>query len=286
MSAGCTVLAQQSAYQDADSHTSIYLLDGNANLTYNVSSSQFTVGLLRMPSGQLPEFSWKNRGIAGINFSGKPSTSLSNQIFQSGNSPASISGGGVIGFHRWAAPPKSTGTFADDWFLVNVNYTRSTFSTLTSSSTTATAQHFNGFTIMPTYNFALQPNGVTMLIGASAGVSKTNNSDQLKKVSINTTDSQSGSVSVVESSDAYMGNYAESYNVPVYFDFVIIPTKLEWISLDAFERANTLKTDGYTEAGFGIFVAQPNKPTKVLGGISLAWKDGKQSIGIVGGWAF
>jgi hypothetical protein len=90
----------------------------------------------------------------------------------------------------------------------------------------------------------------------------------------------------VQSTSAYLGNYAEAWNVPIYDDLVFIPTKTEWLSFDAFERSNVLATDGYAEGGFGIFIAQPSKPTKVLGGISVGWKNGARAIGIVGGWSF
>lgn len=283
-------VAQQSAYQDADSNTSIYYLAGGGNLTFNVSDSKFIIGVLHMPDGQSKPLTWKGRAIYGINFTGKPSTDLANELFQGGISPASVGGGGVVGVHRMKAPLGNDQTddtvFTDDWLLVNVNYSKSTFNTVLSSSTTVTSQHFNGFSVMPTYNFSLAPKGWTAVFGASAGVSRVNNADQLTKVSVSTTDSQSGNVSVVESKDAYLGNYAESYNVPIYSDFVFIPTKLEWISFDAFERSNILKTDGYAEGGIGIFVAQPKKPTKVLGGLSVGWKNGERTIGIVGGWSF
>ncbi len=282
--------AQQSAYQDADGNTSISYLAGGGNLTFNVSDSKFTVGVLHMPDGQSKALTWKGRVIYGIDFSGKPSTDLTNEIFQSGNSPASVGGGGVLGIHRLKAPRGVDQTdntvFTDDWLLVNVNYSKSTFNTIASSSTTLTPHHFNGFSVMPTYNFSLAPKGWTMIFGASGGFSRVNNSDQLTKVTVSTTDSQSGNVSVVETEDAYLGNYAESYNVPIYSDFVFVPTKLEWLSFDAFERSNLFKTDGYAEGGIGIFVAQPKKPTKVLGGISIAWKNGDNTIGIVGGWSF
>jgi hypothetical protein len=283
-------IAQQSAYQDADGNSSIYFLAGGANLSFNVSSTKFSVGVLHMPDGQSPTLQWKERGIYGINFSGKPSTDLANQIFQSGNSPASIGGGGVLGLHRLFAPlgknQNDNTVFTDDWFLVNVGYSKSTFNTVPSNSTSLTAQHFDGFSLMPTYNCSFSLPGLTMIFGASAGVSRVNNAAQLSKVSISTTESQTGNVSVVQSKDAYLGTYREGYNVPVHSDFVFVPTKLEWVSFDAFERSNVLTTGGYAEGGVGIFIAQPAKPTKVLGGISVAWKDGDRTIGIVGGWSF
>jgi hypothetical protein len=284
------VIAQTSAYQDANGNSSISFLSGNANLVYNVSQTKFSLGLVHIPDGQSQKFTWQERGIYGVNFSGKPDTDLTNQIFQSGNSPATIAGGGVIGSHRVWAPLGSSQTdntfFTDDWFLVRIDYTKSTFSTVASGSAAPVAQHFNGFSIAPTYNCSLQTKKVMMLFGASGGISRVNNVDQLKQVSVDTTESQNGTVSIVQTTSAYLGDYAEAYNVPIYSDLVFIPNKTAWLSFDAFERANVLKTDGYTEGGVGIFVAQPSKPTKVLGGISVAWKNGSTTIGIVGGWSF
>lgn len=302
MSTAVPLLAQQSAYQDADGNTSVYFLDGNGNLAFNVSDSKFSLGWVHMPDGNPAEsdptsVKVKEKLIGGINFSGKPSTDLTNQIFQSGNSPATIGGGGIVGTHRLFSKtleqrkkkyPNSPGdaTFKDDWLLLDVNFTKSTFNTVPSTSTTITAQHFNGFSFMPTYNMAFQYTGFNMLIGMSGGVSRINNADQMKKVSVDITESQSGNTSIVETKDAYLGNYAESFNVPIYSDFVFIPKHLEWLSFDAFERSNVLKTDQYAEGGFGIFIAQPEKATRVLGGINVGWKNGDRTIGIVGGWSF
>src|ERR1035441_2108422 len=86
--------AQQSAYQDANGNSSIYLMKGNGNFTYNVSDSKFSVGFIRIPEGNYVKGtdSWvKTKLVGGINFSGKPSSDLTSQIFQSGNSPESIS---------------------------------------------------------------------------------------------------------------------------------------------------------------------------------------------------
>jgi hypothetical protein len=124
------------------------------------------------------------------------------------------------------------------------------------------------------------------LIGVSAGVNRTNNSGDLKKVMINTTDSQSGSVSIVSQQNAYMGTYKVSTGVPIYSDLAIIPAKLEWLSIDIFERANAVPTTGYAEGGIGLFIAKPKKPTQVLGGVSAAWKNGMSTIAVVSGWSF
>ena len=139
---------------------------------------------------------------------------------------------------------------------------------------------------MPTWNLALQGPGFNYLLGFSSGVSETNNVSNLKKVSIETTESSNGTTSIVQSQDAYLGDYSTSVNVPIYSDFVFIPKHLEWLSFDAFERSNVLKTTRFAEGGIGLFLAQPQQATKVLGGLSIGWKDGARTIAIVGGWTF
>jgi hypothetical protein len=322
------LVAQKSVYQDADGNTSIYLLNANGNLTFNVSDTKFDIGIVHEPAGEVgaelaaardflkilkaktnpsatpeqlksaqkavedAENQHKSKTchtcIYGVEFSGKPSTDLANQLFQSGNSPASISGGGSFGFHGLITHhgPITDSALEDDWLLVNMTYTRSTFNTITAATTTPTAQHFNGFSVMPTMNLAFDISGFNFILGTAVGVSETNNVGDLKKVSVSTTDAQSGTVAVVESKDAYLGDYATAINVPIYSDFIFIPHHLEWLSFQAFERANVLKATRYAEGGFGVFLATPKAKTKVLGGLNVGWKDGDRTIALVGGWTF
>ena len=177
----------------------------------------------------------------------------------------------------------------DHWLLADVQVTRSTFSTIATATSAPVAQTFTGVSFLPTFDIAYQFKGINLLAGASGGVKRVNNVDQLTKVSVNTVVGQTGTTTITQSRDAYLGTYAVALNVPIYSDFVIIPKHLEWLSIDAFERANVLKTDGYAEGGIGIFIAQPKAGgdfSKVLGGVSIGWKDGDRSVAIVGGWTF
>jgi len=142
----------------------------------------------------------------GISLTGKPESDLTGQILQSGKTPADFGGGFLIGRHGigakdiFAQGPMDV--LRDDWFLVNVTYDRSTFNTVATGATTAVAQHFNGFTILPVYNALLNIPGFSFLGGVGAGVNRTNNTGDLKKVQISTSQSSSGSVSVVSQSSA------------------------------------------------------------------------------------
>jgi hypothetical protein len=302
--------SQTSAYQDTDGNTSIYLRDPKVNLTFNVSDTKFTIGYLatinEVKRDNLVNKAAKEtdpqkqqelqnqiralnksmkttrlgRSELGIHFSAKPTTDLTGQILQSSSSPASVAGGIFYGIHK--IDPKSL----DDWFVLKLNYTKSTFNTVASGSTTPISQHFDGFDVLPSYNRLFNLPGATLLAGVSGGINRTNNTGDLKKVEIQTTQASSGTVSVVSQKDAYLGDYKDSIGVPIYSDFAFIPKGLNWISFDAFERANVIPTNGYAEGGVGVFIAKPEKPTEVLGGISVGWKDGKSTIAVVAGWSF
>jgi hypothetical protein len=227
----------------------------------------------------------------GVAVSGKPSTNLTSQFFQNSNSPASVTGGGSFGLHRLLSkdifdPKAADDPISDDWFLLNVSYTGSTFDTVATGATTTTTQHFNGFTILPTYNMLTGTSWFSLLAGVAGGVTRTNNSGSLTKVEITTSQGSSGTTSVVSQKDAYQGTYQESIGVPIYSDFVFFPVKAPWLTFDAFERANVVSTNGYSEGGVGVFFAKPTNPTAVLGGLSVDWKNGKREIAVVAGWSF
>lgn len=276
--------AQTTAYQAADGTSSIYLANAKANLVLNVSNASFNAGYLHEEAGP----SWEY----GFSFSGKPSSDLTAQIFQTGSSPAAIGGGGSFGHHHIFSPSLANlnphSPWRDDWAIVNITYTGSTFYTVPNSSTTTTIkQQFNGITILPTYNAFLNAPGVNLLLGLAAGINRTNNVGSLKSVTVNTPVSSSSSgATVVQQQSAYLGAYATAIGAPLYSDIVMIPKKLPWIAFDAFTRSNLAAANRYGEGGLGIFLAQPGKPTNVLGGISLGWKNGARTIALVGGWCF
>ena len=321
-----SLYSQTSAYQDSDGNTSIYLRDPKVNFTFNVSDTKFTVGYLsevnKVRRDKLVdklaaetdsakqailqskidhlndklENSKFGRSELGIHFFGKPTTDLTGQILQNSNSPASVGGGMYYGIHRLAAKDLDVQAqdlknnhpdkLVDDWLTVNVTYSKSTFNTVATGDTSLTAQHFNGFSVMTSYNALVNVPFFSFLPGVSAGVSRTNNSGDLKKVEVATTVSSSGTTSVITQKDAYMGDYKESVGAPIYADFVFVPKGLNWISFDAFERANVASAVRYAEGGIGVFISKPDKPTDVLGGISVGWKDGKSTVAVVAGWTF
>lgn len=281
--------AQTSAYQSADGNTSIFVGNAKASLIFNVSDASFDGGYLHEGAYKSLEY--------GFDFTGKPSSSLSGQIFQTGSTPPAFGASGSIGRHAiWSKRLKDqtdTTRLRDDWGLIRFTYTKSTFTTVESSSAEPVKQHFNGYRVMPSYNALLSlwgDNGIGLFLGAAAGVQGTNNASQMKQVTITTPVLQSATgiapYQVVTQTTGYLGTYQTQGWAPVYSDAVLIPKKASWIDLDLFTRSNAAHAGRYVEGGIGVFLAEPKSPTKIQGGVSIAWKNGAPTYAIVGGFAF
>jgi hypothetical protein len=292
---GIPCAAQTTAYQSADGLSSVSIQNANANLIYNVSDSKFDAGFLHEPPNHAVDCSVHPRQhnlLYGADVTGKPSNDVITQFFQSGNSPASVGGGATLGTNQLLAKSVQCQKGADrarfDAFLTKVSFSGSTFKTIPDlMTTTATTRHFYGFSVLPTYNIFLNAPHANLLLGIAAGINKTNNVANLTSLSLTTTVfSGSSSTAITKQQTVYEGSYATAIGFPLYSDFVVIPNKVPWLSFDAFMRSNLASTNRFAEGGLGLFLAQPGKADKVLGGLSLGWKDGARTLAVVGGWTF
>jgi len=278
--------AQTSAYQSADGNTSIFLDNAKASLIFNVSDMKFDLGYLHEGSGRSL--------LYGFDVTGKPSSNVATQVFQKGNSPAAVGGSASIGIHAPFSGPilqqNPKGLLRDDWALLHFTYTRSTFETATTSTAEPQKQRFDGYRLLPAYDALINAPGVSLLLGAAAGLERTNNLNQLKAATIITPLVQSATgispFEVEQQTSGYLGNYGRSIGAPIYTDVILIPKALPWVDFDVFTRSNGAHTERYVEGGIGVFLAQPDMPTKVLGGFSLAWKNGTPTLAFVAGWSF
>jgi hypothetical protein len=113
----------------------------------------------------------------------------------------------------------------------------------------------------------------------------------LDPVTINTPVLQSSagvspSFVAVEQGNGYFGDYNAFVGMPIYTDVVIIPKRSSWITLDLFTRSIAANSNRYFEGGVGLFVAKPENPTAVLGGLTVGWKSGVPTWALVAGWSF
>jgi hypothetical protein len=133
------------------------------------------------------------------------------------------------------------------------------------------------------------------LFGVSAGGERSNNSNDLTEVEVRDitipTDMGGGLArEVVRTRDALRGDYRESTRVFINTDYVWFPkgldTRLGFLGLNFFTRSGLRGDQKGFRPGIGIFLSEEKKPTRVRGGASFSYQDGKASIALIAGFTF
>ena len=283
-----SLLAQTSAYQSQDGTTSIMLDNAKGNLSLNLTTTKFTFGYLHESGAD------KSLMYGGDVF-GKPATSLSKELFQKGSQPPQVGGDFSIGVHGLFSKPIEhqdlKHDLRDDWLLFQLTYSRSSLTTVTDDLTAPQKRTLDNYKAMAIWNGVVGTDSAgSFLIGLGAGVQRKDNSDNLKPVQITTPVLQSAtgvsSFQAINQTSGYLGQYKKLMGAPIYSDFVYVPKWTNWLSMDAYTRSDAAHTDPFIEGGIGFFIAQPKKPTQVLGGVSLGWHNGAPVFSVVGGWSF
>jgi len=233
----------------------------------------------------------------GFDVTGKPSSDFST-LFEKGKTPPAAGGTASFGYHKpFAKRIRDQGKddrFKDDWALLKVTYTRSAFETAANSTTEPVKRTFDGYTALAAYNALIVEPGeksATFIFGAAAGVQRQNDLSQLKAATISTflATSVAGIAPFTvtqQATSGYFGPYTEYYAAPIYTDAICIPKKIPWLDIDAFTRSNAAHTDRYFEGGLGVYLANSSDITKILGGVSMGWKNGTPTLSFVTGWSF
>jgi hypothetical protein len=131
----------------------------------------------------------------------------------------------------------------------------------------------------------------SIILGISGGVARRNNSDDLDSVSVEdqsfTSSSGTTQRRAFSSKTALSGDYKEFIAVPLNTDVVWFPGRFDSrIAIDFFTRSNLGSTDRKFVPGVGLFLTKEKSPTKVVGGISFSYDDGKPRVGLIGGYHF
>jgi hypothetical protein len=282
------VWAQTSAYQSQDGTTSIMLDNAKGNVSLNVTDTKFSFGYLR-ESGQ------EKTLMYGGDVFGKPATSLSKELFQKGSQPPQVGGDVSVGIHGLFSSPidhqNPNHDLRDDWLLFQVTYSRSSLTSVTNAQTAPQKRTMDGYKAMAIWNGLVgTDNAGSFLIGIGAGVQRKSNADNLTPVQILTPVLQSAtgvpSFTAEKQTSGFYGPYKKLIGAPIYSDFVFIPKWTNWLSMDLYTRSDAAPVDRFMEGGVGLFYAQHDKPTKVLGGVSLGWHSGTPVFSVVCGFAF
>jgi hypothetical protein len=163
--APCALLAQSSAYQSADGNTSIFLDNAKGSLIFNVSNTQFDFGYLHEAAGK--------SFLYGFDVTGKPSSDFAS-LFQNAKLPAGAGGSASLGRHKLFSQAlthqNETSRLRDDWVLLQVGFTRSSFETAGDALSEPIKRSFNGYKSLAVYDALVNAPGATLLLGVATGV--------------------------------------------------------------------------------------------------------------------
>ena len=279
--AAAPAAAQKSAFQSGNGQTSLYL-DGGSAVTANFADTKVSLGQVFRQA--IPKFTWGYE--AYFKASSGSSTLFSSKI--------KVPEGGadvVVGWHplvrRWET------TTRDNWLLFDIGYSRSAFYVAAAppGSVDDAKRYFDRIRAIAAYNHKFSDN---VLLGVAAGAERRNNLDDLTEVKFQTAVAPApagGSVSAVKSKDGFLGDYREYVAAPVYTDLLYLLTRKltvlkSRVAIDGFTRFDVAAPHRSADGGVGIFLTDPKKPTRVRGGLSASWNEGKVRVALVASYNF
>lgn len=128
------------------------------------------------------------------------------------------------------------------------------------------------------------------LFGASVGVGRSNNSNDLTEVDvrdINTTSFSNTVREVVRSRQVLRGDFKQSTSVFLNTDYVWYPRKtFSRVGIDFYSRSVFTGVDKGFHPGIGVFLSEKGAPTRVLGGVTVSYDKGKASVALIAGFSF
>ena len=130
----------------------------------------------------------------------------------------------------------------------------------------------------------------TNFIGASVGIGRSNNSNDLTEVDvrdINTFTADDTVREVVRTREVLRGDFKQSTGVFLNTDYVWYPQQgFDRIGFDFYTRSVFTGIDKGFRPGLGVFLSEKGSPTRVLGGFTISYDDGKPSMALVVGFSF
>ena len=130
----------------------------------------------------------------------------------------------------------------------------------------------------------------TNFLGVSLGVGRSNNSNDLTEVDvrdINTFDGDDTVREVVRTREVLRGDFKQSTSVFLNTDYIWYPQKgFSRVGFDFYTRSVFTGIDKGFRPGLGVFLSEKGSPTKVLGGFTISYDDGKPSMALVVGFSF
>lgn len=138
-------------------------------------------------------------------------------------------------------------------------------------------------------NYSILLNG-SNLLGASVGIGRTNNSNDLTGVDVRDINSATFSNTVrevVRTRQVLRGDFKQSTSVFLNTDYVIYPrSTFSRVGLDFYTRSVFTGIDKGFHPGIGVFLSEKGAPTRVLGGVTISYDEGKATVALIAGFNF
>lgn len=137
--------------------------------------------------------------------------------------------------------------------------------------------------------YSIQLSG-SQLLGASLGIGKSNNSGALTEVDVRDINSATFSSTVrevVRTRPVLRGDFQQSTSVFLNSDYVWYPrTTFSRVGVDFYTRSVFTGIDKGFHPGIGFFLSEKGAPTRVLGGVTVSYDQGKASVALIAGFSF
>ena len=291
-------LAQQSLFESQNGDTSIFLNGTAGVISANIGKSDVRFGYLHQ---------FASRNGWGFDLAGTLRGDTATLLRNNPPAPGAEIRTAYIRRNLVSNPPnasnlnKNSGPIepcprglCDDWLVIQAGYKRTRFYTIDTGLQPLpepTRRNFDGWITRVAYNQLRKTARNDFLLGVSAGLSRANNTDELDTVQV--TDEIVSTVNGIDrraASDAvtaYTGAYRPYIGVPISADAIWFPGALTGrVGIDLFLRSNVGQANRYGSPGIGLFFSKAGQPARPVGGLSVAYKDGKAQAALIVGWSF
>jgi hypothetical protein len=276
----------QSVLEDAQGKSGMYSLKGGGNVKLNFSDAAATLAYAR-------PFANSDSGFRfGYSVTGKSNGGVASLVSK-GEFVPTVSASMVVGYRNWLFEPlRSTDTAdkGEDGVFLEIAPSYSQFKTIdTSLAYDKQLKKDNFWGGMVALSYAARYHNV--LASGRVQAERKSNFDDLKSVQVaderivysSTTQKRS----LVTTNPYRLGALTDFVTYSARLDMVAIPDFFHnRIGLDFNLKMPALETDFTVVPGMGILLTENGAPSKVVGGLSVAFPDDKISLGLIAGYNF
>ena len=276
----------QSVLEDAQGKSGMYSFKGGGNIQLDFSGASATMAYAK-------PFSNSDSGIRfGFSASGKSEDGVANFVSRGKFAPT-VSASMVVGYRNWLFEPlRSTDTAdkGEDGVFLEIAPSFSPFRTIDTSLAYADQLQTNdfwGFSAALSYAARYHD----FMYSSRLEADRISNYDDLDFVEVSDErilySSATQKRSLITSNAYKLGPLTDLLTYSARFDVVAIPDFFRnRIGLDFNVKFPTLEYGLSVSPGFGVLLTESGAPSKIVGGLSVAYADHHTNLGMIAGYNF